>query len=818
MKYFRFLLLVAIFSISIAQSFSQSHKYSSSNIQLELKKLNFLGNALYLAAHPDDENTRLITWLDNEKLARTAYLSLTRGDGGQNLVGTEKGAAMGLLRTQELVEARKIDGGEQFFSRAVDFGYSKTAKETFEIWEKDKILADAVWVIRKFKPDVIVTRFPPDERAGHGHHTASAMIAIEAFDLAADKNAYPEQLALVDTWQVKRLYWNASNWWNKGIAEEAAGNDNYYVVDAGGYSPLLGESNGEIAAMSRSSHRSQGFGAAMQRGENLEYLYYLAGEKAKDDLFDGVETTWNSIKGGDQIQKQLDAIIEGFNPNTPEKSISGLVKLYQSIKANNSLTPHAEQKLADIQEIIKACSGVFVEAITGDYSQTAGNKIKVSAQLINRTGVDVKATFANVEGTIALPKNQLIEKEFSVLAPQEISQPYWLTTPYFGVFGVDKQELIGLPESPAAISLDYTLTFNDVPFTYSTHLDYKWTDRVEGEIYRRFIVTPEVTGEFSSNVLLFADEQPKEVSLIIKAHADNSSGQASLMIPEGWKTSAFMFDYNIAEKGQKQIFKFTITPPAGASVGDISIKLNNGKELKSEQLIKYNHIEYQTLFDPLVAKAVKVDFKRDGDRIGYIMGSGDEVPNNLKEVGYTVDLIEADNLNAVDLSVYDAIIVGIRAYNTTESLKNGNLFLNDYVKNGGNVIVQYNTNRGLVTEDIGPYKFQISRERVTKEEAEVTFIDPKAAVLNYPNKLTKADFDGWVQERGLYFADEWDENFSPILSWNDPDEQAQNGGLIIANYGKGHFVYTGISFFRQLPAAVPGAYRLIANIIALKNK
>jgi len=818
MKYRSLFSLTIVLMIIGFSSIAQSNIYSSSKIQLELKKLNFLGNALYLAAHPDDENTRLITWLDNEKLARTAYLSLTRGDGGQNLIGTEKGAAMGLLRTQELIEARKIDGGEQFFSRAVDFGYSKTAKETFEIWEKDKILADAVWVIRKFKPDVIVTRFPPDERAGHGHHTASAMIAIEAFKLAADENAYPEQLKLVDTWQVKRLYWNASNWWNKGIAEEAAGNDKYFVVDAGGYSPLLGESNGEIAAKSRSSHRSQGFGAAMQRGENLEYLYHLEGEKAINDLFDGVNTSWKTIKGGDKIQAQIDAIIANFKPNQPQQSIAGLVKLYNNIKANKNLTPHATQKLADIQDIIKTCSGVFVEALAEDFSGTENSEVKVSAQLINRNGAAVKATFSNVEGQIELPKNQLIEKDFTIKAPSEISQPYWLTSPYFGVFGVDQQELIGLPESPAAVNLDYQLTFDGTTFTYSTPLLYKWTDRVEGEIYRRFIVTPKATGEFSSNVLLFADEQPKEVSLIIKAHENNTTGKATLTIPKGWETTASQFDYNIAEKGQKQVFKFTVTPPKGGSVGDLSIQLSDGSEMKSEQLIKYNHIEYQTLFDPLVAKVVKVDFKRAGDRIGYIMGSGDEVPNNLKEVGYTVELIEADNLNAVDLSVYDAIIVGIRAYNTTESLKNGNLFLNDYVKNGGNVIVQYNTNRGLVTEDIGPYKFQISRERVTKEEAEVTFIDPKAAVLNFPNKLTKADFDGWVQERGLYFADEWDENFTPILSWNDPDEDALEGGLIVAKYGEGHFVYTGISFFRQLPAAVPGAYRLMSNIIGLGKK
>lgn len=809
---------IVLFTILLGLNLhAQSHIYSSSHIQLELNKLSFLGNALYLAAHPDDENTRLITWLDNEKLARTAYLSLTRGDGGQNLVGTEKGAALGILRTQELLEARKIDGGEQFFSRAVDFGYSKTAEETFEIWEKDKILADAVWVIRKFKPDVIITRFPPDERAGHGHHTASAIIAIEAFKLAADKNAYPEQLKLVDTWQAKRLYWNASNWWNKGIAEEAAGDDNYFVIDAGGFQALLGESNGEIAAKSRSSHRSQGFGAAMQRGENLEYLYYLEGEKAKDDLFDGVITSWNQIKGGEAINKQIDDIIKSFEPTAPQQSIDQLIKLYHSINGMKNLPAHAAQKAEDIKAIIKACSGVFVEAIALDYSATPGSTINASVNLINRSSIPLSVKVDGIAEPIELTENKYIEKEISLTAPSSISQPYWLKKPYFGVFTVDKQELIGMPENPAALTIDYSLNIKGTQLNYSCPLKYKWTDRVEGEIYRSFIVSPKVTAELNSNVFLFADNQSKEMSLIVKANEDNSSGEISVLPPNGWMINQSRFNYKLAKKGEKQIFKFEVTPPTEGSVGDIIFKLNDGSDLKSEQLIKYNHIEYQTLFDPLIAKVVKVDFKKAATHIGYIMGSGDEIPENLREVGYTVDLIEADNLSGSNLAQYDAIIVGIRAYNVSESLKNANIFLNEYVKNGGNVIVQYNTNRGLVTEEIGPYPFRISRERVTKEEAVVEFINPNAPVLNFPNKITTTDFDAWVQERGLYFADEWDEHYTPILSWNDPGEKPQNGGLIIANYGEGHFVYTGISFFRQLPAAVPGAYRLLANIIALQK-
>ncbi len=653
--------------------------------------------------------------------------------------------------------------------------------------------------------------------AGHGHHTASAMIAIEAFKLAADKNAYPEQLKLVDTWQAKRLYWNASNWWNKGIADEAAGNDNYFVVDAGGFNPLLGESNGEIAAKSRSSHRSQGFGAAMQRGENLEYLYYLDGEKAKEDLFDGVITSWSDINGGEVIDNQIKEIINSFEPTAPQQSINQLIKLYNSINGMKNLPAHAAQKAEDVKEIIKACSGVFVEAIAADYSTTPNSKFTATVNLINRSSMTITAKLDGINENIQLNNNQFLEKEVTLTAPNSISQPYWLKKPYFGVFSVDQQEMIGMPENTAAVVVNYSLTINGTPLNYSTPVKYKWTDRVEGETYRPFIVSPKITAELNSTVLLFADNQSKELSLTVTANEDNSSGEISVLPPNGWKINQFKFNYNIEKKGQKQIFQFEITPPQEGSVGDITFKLNDGSELKSEQLIKYNHIEYQTLFNPLVAKAVKVDFKKAGTHIGYIVGSGDEIPENLREVGYTVDIIDANNLSGTDLNQFDAIIVGIRAYNVEEALKNSNLFLNEYVKKGGNVIVQYNTNRGLLTEDIGPYSFRISRERVTKEEAEVTFINPNAPVLNYPNKITKADFDGWVQERGLYFADEWDAHFTPILSWNDPNEKPQNGGLIIANYGEGHFVYTGISFFRQLPAAVPGAYRLLANIIALQK-
>lgn len=811
MRFFSLLLISLFISLS---SYSQQAINSSSDVLLELKKLGFLGNVLYLAAHPDDENTRLIAWLENEKLARTAYLSLTRGDGGQNLIGTEKGAAMGILRTQELMEARKIDGGEQFFSRAVDFGYSKTAKETFKIWNKRAILSDVVWIIRKYQPDVIITRFPPDERAGHGHHIASAILAESAFELAASDAAFSNQLQYLEPWQAKRLLWNVSSWWDKELAEKADNNSEYLTIDIGEYNEILGQSYSEIAAESRSQHKSQGFGAAKTRGSQIEYLKHTAGDIANGSLFSGIETTWAKYQGGTKIQEKLNSIITNFNAQHPSLSVPAMVDLYKMI-ADLKQNSETEKRLNDLKRIIKASLGIYVEAIADSPACVSGDQLKGDISIIKRVDFPVKLSLGKqAVSNLSLPFNENKSFSFTSAVLDSISQPYWLKHEYFGIFTVEDQQKIGLPENKAVYSVPYTLTIEGVDFDFQEPVQYKWTDRVSGENYRDVVVKPKVTMAIPEPVYIFADDSVQKISVSVQINQDGFEGTIIPQHAEGWKIEPQKIELH-AKESSEQILEFTITSPAIASTCELTFTVVSKGDTTSysQQIIDYPHIGTQVFFPQTTTKLVKMKIERNKKKIGYIMGSGDEVPQALEQIGYQVEFIEPSSLGSVDLSAYDAIIVGIRAYNTEKALVNGNVYLLDYVKQGGNLIVQYNTNRGLLTENIGPYPFQISRERVTEEDAEVTFLDADQRLLNYPNKIEKKDFANWVQERGLYFADKWDSKYSPVLAWHDEDEPSRKGAVLVADYGKGHFIYTGISFFRQLPAGVPGAFSLLTNMI-----
>jgi LmbE family N-acetylglucosaminyl deacetylase len=791
---------------------------SSADILQEIKKLKVVGNALYLAAHPDDENTRLISWLENERLVRTAYLSLTRGDGGQNLIGTEKGAAMGVLRTQELLEARKIDGGEQFFSRAVDFGYSKTAEETLEIWDKQKVLADVVWVIRKFRPDVIITRFPSDSRGGHGHHTASAMLAQEAFELAGDKNAFPEQLEFLETWQPKRILWDVY-WWNTEVRDEAIKSGNILQTDIGDYNEILGLSYSEIASDSRSQHKSQGFGTARSRGSKIEYLKHTAGEPAKDKLFDGINTTWSRIDGGEKIEQQIANILNNYNAADPSKSVDGLVKLYGSLlKSKDNF--YVKNKIEDLKQIILAAAGIYTEALADEFSYAPKQEINGKFSLIVRSKIPFK--LHDISPIDSMPDsdfkgeiNQEVVLPFSFKAPSKISQPYWLWGDYFGIFEVENQQLIGLPENPTIQTFNYSLSFppNQTKIQFSEAIDYKWSTRVDGELHRDLVISPEVTANLSQQVYLTKNEEKIQLGIILEAHKADEDGEVSLDLPKGWTSSPQSIKFSFQRAGQQEAISFEVSPPKSRSEGELKV-LINGKTARSIQRIDYDHIKPQTFFPKAQSKVVKMDLQTKVEKVGYIIGSGDEVAENLKSVGFEVESFKAELLPLMDLSRFETIIVGIRAYNINDAMINGNNILSEYVKNGGTVIVQYNTNRGLIAEEIGPYPFELSRNRVTKEEAKPTFLKPNHPILNSPNQLTEADFDNWVQERGLYFAGEWDKNYETIIAWNDPGEAPHEGSLIVADYGKGKFIYTGISFFRQLPSGVPGAFRLLTNLIS----
>jgi LmbE family N-acetylglucosaminyl deacetylase len=818
------LVILGMVTIAMGQA---GRDYNTADLIQGLQKANTTGSVLYIAAHPDDENTRLISWLANERHVRTGYLSLTRGDGGQNLVGTEKSELMGLLRTQELLAARRIDGGEQFFTRAVDFGYSKNPEETFTFWEKDKILADVVWTIRKFKPDVLITRFPPTSSAGHGHHTASAILAEEAFELAADPKAFPEQLEFVEVWQAKRLFHNTSSWWYKDLPERVVAHpDSFVTVDVGTYNPILGQSYSEIASESRSQHQSQGFGSGKTRGEKTEYLQLVKGENSTDnDMFSGIETTWKRYDRSGKIQINLNHAIKNFQPKHPETNAQHLIEVLNLIEALKN--PYLEYKSKEIEDLLLGSLGIWLEAIADDHTYAWGDSIKIETEIVVRSPVEVslKAVKApdnsmavNTEKT---EFNKPLTLDLNYIAPNKSSHPYWLDEPFEGIFTVTDQQLRGVPENEP-IQIQFDLVIGEKKLSVKRPLVYKWTDPVKAEIYRPVCIVPPVSSTLQSNVYIFANSSPQDVVVAVENHGGPLKGKVLLQAPKGWNISNNSQPFTFSKKGQTNTYTFSVTAPENGTVDELrSLLIIQQKHSplmidRSVIRIEYDHVPIQTLIPPAKAKIVRLDVAIKGRKIGYVMGAGDEVPANLAELGFEVTMLDVNTLSTTDFSGFDAILTGIRAYNTEKALANGNKFLLEYASKGGTVIVQYNTNRGLVTEDIGPYPMKLSRDRVTDETAAVEFLNKKHPMMLSPNKLTTSDFDGWVQERGLYFANEWSDQYTALLSWHDKGEDAKNGALLVADYGKGAFVYTGISFFRQLPAGVSGAYRLLANIIAYK--
>lgn len=806
----------------------QPQKWHSSEIYEAVQKLNFLGSVLYVAAHPDDENTRLIAYMSNHVKARTAYLSLTRGDGGQNLIGPEIRELLGVMRTQELLAARRVDGGEQLFSRANDFGYSKHPDETLEIWDKKDVLGDVVWAIRNFKPDVIINRF--DHRTPgrtHGHHTTSAMLSLEAFDMSNDPNSYSEQLNKTSLWQPKRAFFNTS-WWFYGSREkfEKANKKNMINFDIGVYYPQKGLSNNELASIASSQHLCQGFGRLTTRGTQQEYVEFLKGDKpSNNDIFDGIDTTWNRVKGGAAIGAILNQVASNFNFKDPASHLPQLLEAYGLVQ--NLEDAHWKRiKSEQLLKIIEACAGLYLEVTTNSSNATPNATIELNIEALNRSGANIQLVSMHssidqqsIAKNLQLLNNQKLNFTENIqLNTQDYSTPYWLSEKAtLGMYKVENKALIGKPETPRPVQIDFNLLINNTPITLRKSAVYRYSQPDKGELYKPFEIIPEVSASISDKVFIFENDQQKDIEVTIKAGQDHLNGYVSMAHPSDWSVYPAQQKIEIANKGQEQKLTFTVIPPKNQSEGYIHPEVHiNGKVYAKELIeIDYQHIPFQTVLLPSESKVVRLDIQKRGDNIAYIEGAGDVVPESLQQIGYNVITLAPENISPETLANFDAVVVGIRAYNVVEALKFKQQYLFDFVANGGNMIVQYNTNRRVKVDQIAPYELSLSRDRVTDENAEVRILDANHELLNYPNKITSKDFEGWTQERGLYFPNKWGKEFTPLLSLNDKGESAKKGSLLVAKHGKGHYIYTGLSFFREFPAGVSGAYRLFANMLSI---
>ncbi|MBI4428985.1 MAG: PIG-L family deacetylase [Ignavibacteriales bacterium] len=796
---------------------------NGAELKLAIKKLTVLGSALFVAAHPDDENTAFLATMTQGRLYRAAYLAMTRGEGGQNLIGPEQGDLMGVIRTQELLAARNIDGAEQYFTRAIDFGFSKTKEETIQFWGKEKTLSDVVWVIRSFRPDVLVNRFML-QQGGHGNHTASAAFSIEAFEAAADPTRFPEQLKYVQPWKAKRLVWNVFRFQQ---SENPSPPANTVGLDLGSYNNLLGKSYTEISGESRSMHKSQGFGAGQNRGEFMNYFQHVAGDPAKDDLFDDVNTDWSRVGDGKVIGEILAQAYSTFDPEEPSKVIPLLFKAFQAMQRVSD--PWVEVKKKEIEAVIKSCAGIWTDALAAEYSGIPGGEVKLTTVVINRSPysfilerISVKHGVNDTLLNSRLQYNAPHRATFVAKLPsdKEYTQPYWLKKEAeAGSYIVTDERLVGRPESEAPLTVTITLASPDGKIDVTTPVRFRSVDPVEGEMYRPFEVVPSVAVNLLEAVHVFPSLSEKKIEVNLKSGVAGVGGKVRLQMPQGWIVKPEAVSFEFKTKDEEQFVAFSVKPSNGAMSGPFSVEVEvGGKRIgHGRRTIRYSHIPPQTVFPIAEGKLLRLDVKKRGQNIGYIMGAGDEIPAALRQVGYSVSLVSDDEIAEGDFSKYDAIVAGVRAYNTRPKLRTHQKKLMEYVAKGGTYIVQYVTFQRGESENIGPYPLTISRDRVTVEHAPVTFFNRKNAILSSPNNITADDFKGWTQERGLYFANAWDVKYDSVMATNDPGESPKAGGLLVASYGKGIYIYTGFAFFRQLPAGVPGAYRLFVNLVSAKN-
>jgi len=800
-------------------------------LEQRIEKLRVTGSLLMIAAHPDDENNRSLAYYAQGRKLRTGYMSLTRGEGGQNLIGSEKGALLGVIRTQELLMARRVDGAEQYFSRAIDFGFSKSADEAIGKWGREETLSDIVWVIRKFRPDVIVLSFTGTPRDGHGHHQASAILAKEAFHAAANPRRFPEQLAAVRPWQAKRVVWNTFF----GRARDMYPNSKEVLIDTGEYNSALGVSYAELGAWSRTQHRSQGQGWAETKGAAPVTMVAVEGAPMEHDFLDGVDATWNRFAGGAAVDAALLEALRALKPDDSSTAVPALLKARELIAAIDD--PEARLKLNEIDETIAQALGLWVDVSVDRAEAAPGTDIALELTAVNRTRFPASVVSAKLEGQPGtmpdlptftapgeLPFNEpkTAQARYRIPDGERPTQPYWLRYPAAGSrYDVRDRDLLGLAENPPVLRCRIQVRTGGQTLELTRPVAHRFSDHVRGEMTQPFVIVPRVSLDVPSAALVFLDGQPRTVEAGVMSNTAVDAGRVELQAPEGWKVEPLAQPLEAMAAGERARVTFRVTPDGSHDHGTLRAvaKIAGGDVDAGIVRLAYEHFPQQTIQSPAETPVVRADVQIAAKHIGYVMGAGDEVPETLRQLGCDVDLLDTPELANGALAQFDAIVVGVRALNLRTDLHASYQRLMNYVEHGGTLVVQYNVLEGFGTPasqlaSAGPYPITISRNRVTVEEAPVEILDAASPLLNFPNKIAPADFDGWVQERGLYFPSAWDAQYKTVIATADPGEKPLPGGILYTRYGQGVYIYTSYSWFRQLPAGVPGALRIFANLVS----
>ena len=808
-----------------------------------LKRLNTSASVMMIGAHPDDEDTALLAYLARGENARTAYLSLTRGDGGQNILGPELGEALGVIRTEELLQARKLDGAEQYFTRAYDYGFSKTLDEAKSKWDEEVILCDAVRAIRHFKPLVVISRFSGTPADGHGQHQYAGYISPRAVKAAGEWGTCPGV-----PWKVRKFYVS------QGF--RATGEPDLRI-NTGKYDLLLGRSYFEIAMQARSQHRSQEQGVLELRGEQFSGMNLGAGEITGKGIFEGIETSVIGIAANTsngesrfrgkltELQTVISDISRQYDDRSPEKSLPLLAQAYkQAYDAEWSTRIPASKEFArykqiEIAELIKLIGGIQIDLLTDRETVSPGEDLAATVKVFYPANdkiavktIELKPPVgwqpvktepaADAQGTFRRETARAVQAyKMKVPADTEPTQPYWLEKPRVGeLFEWPRSDVQTLPLSQPLIFADVTMTVEGVDVKYSAPAAYRYADDTRGEIRRRIDVVPKLSVDVDQSLLIVPAGNAEQTRPITVSVTNNSkgpvSGDVSLVLPAGWKSHNVSRRMDLKRPGEKASVRFDVVIPANTPAGTFDLiagfTVGDEKFARTMTTVDYPHIEPHRFYRQASTKVRVFPLEAANVRIGYIRGSGDSVPEAIRQMGLNVDLLSESDLTTAPLSKWDVIVAGIRVSEVRPDFAANNQRLLDWVRAGGTLIVQYQ--RPVYAQELTPFPAQIGA-RVADENAPVTILEPNHPILSSPNKITTEDFTGWVQERNLYSFTLMDQNYLPLLESHDAGEPENKGGLVVANIGKGKYVYCSYAIFRQLPAGVPGAYRLLANMLSL---